>query len=356
MKNQKAHVSKINPKTIMEEVAQLAKIPSPPLMELEKMKYLYKKVGAMNVLNKLHIDKENNLSGFIQGSGRKTLLFVSHVDAESGFTSPVKQIANKLYGQGVFNNSYANIALVNLLGHIKADGTQPEATSYFLWSSGSHGSGSSHGMKYFLNHHPEIDGIINLDALNLGELCVECPGLYKASIEFTSPQHERIFAQMRSMFALLEVAMKYRANFDLQEVEDAAGQAIIQVTSTHPLDYGRACHEVHKYIHRVVHTHNLVVHIKTIHNSPPSQMSRENPLLRIIQNMYEKRHISTRYLSYNSDADLGLFENIPTVSMGLARGSRPLTQPEYLMIPSLAEGFTHLSDLFWALQSSGAIG
>jgi hypothetical protein len=356
MKNQKVYNLESNPRAIAGEIAQLAKIPSHPAREGEKIKFLHRTINDINILCKLHIDKRNNLTGFVQGTGHKTLLFVSHVDAANTFESPITIIADKLFGQNVFNNSYANLALVKLLDFIKINGVQPEVTTHFLWSAGSQGDDTYRGIKYFLDHHPEIDAIVNLDALNLGELSVECPGLYKAIIEIESSRHTIIFDNLQTAIEHLEKSMKYRVTINLQESERSLGHATLQIAGTRILDYGRACHEIHKYIHRIAHTYNLVVHIKTIYNSPPSQMKRNNPLLQTIKKLHSAQRINTHYISYNSDADFGLFENIPTVSMGLALGSRPLTQPEYLMMRSLSEGFNHLFTLYTFLQSSNAIG
>lgn len=171
---------------IIQRQMELALIPAATFHEEQKAKRFLQMLIAEG-LEDCHIDEYGNCVGIRKGTGGgKNLLVEGHLDTV--FPMDTKLAITRENGvihcPGIVDDTRGCVVLLSVIRALNAAGIKTQGDIHFVGTVQEEGMGSLGGMRYYLEHHPEIEASISVDGPGYHGVTFEATGFKTYEVNF----------------------------------------------------------------------------------------------------------------------------------------------------------------------------
>ena len=171
---------------IIDKQIELTLIPAPTFNERKKAERLleiFKEEG----LTDCHIDDYGNVVGIRKGrGGGKTTLLEAHMDTVFPLDTKleIRREDGYIYCPGITDNTRGDATLISVIRALNKGGVETKGDIHFVGTVQEEGMGALNGMKYYLEHNPEIEASISFDGSGHEGVVFEATGIQTYEFNF----------------------------------------------------------------------------------------------------------------------------------------------------------------------------
>ena len=171
---------------VIDRQIELTLIPAPTYREqkkAERMLEMFKEEG----LSDCHIDEYGNCGGIRKGTGGgKTTLVEGHMDTVFALDTELKIVREDGFIKcpGIVDDTRGCAAVLSTIRALNAAGIQTKGDIHFVGTVQEEGTGALKGMKYYVDHHPELEASISVDGPGYQEITYEATGIQTYEVNF----------------------------------------------------------------------------------------------------------------------------------------------------------------------------
>ena len=171
---------------VIDRQIELTLIPAPTNPEqkkAERMLEMFKEEG----LSDCHIDEYGNCVGIRKGTGGgKTTLVEGHMDTVFALDTELKIVREDGFIKcpGIVDDTRGCAAVLSTIRALNAAGIQTKGDIHFVGTVQEEGTGALKGMKYYVDHHPELEASISVDGPGYQEITYEATGIQTYEVNF----------------------------------------------------------------------------------------------------------------------------------------------------------------------------
>lgn len=171
---------------VIDRQIELTLIPAPTYHEqkkAERMLEMFKEEG----LSDCHIDEYGNCVGIRKGTGGgKTTLVEGHMDTVFALDTELKIVREDGFIKcpGIVDDTRGCAAVLSTIRALNAAGIQTKGDIHFVGTVQEEGTGTLKGMKYYVDHHPELEASISVDGPGYQEITYEATGIQTYEVNF----------------------------------------------------------------------------------------------------------------------------------------------------------------------------
>ena len=171
---------------VIDRQIELTLIPAPTYHEqkkAERMLEMFKEEG----LSDCHIDEYGNCVGIRKGTGGgKTTLVEGHMDTVFALDTELKIVREDGFIRcpGIVDDTRGCAAVLSTIRALNAAGIQTKGDIHFVGTVQEEGTGALKGMKYYVDHHPELEASISVDGPGYQEITYEATGIQTYEVNF----------------------------------------------------------------------------------------------------------------------------------------------------------------------------
>lgn len=171
---------------VIDRQIELTLIPAPTYHEqkkVERMLEMFKEEG----LSDCHIDEYGNCVGIRKGTGGgKTTLVEGHMDTVFALDTELKIVREDGFIKcpGIVDDTRGCAAVLSTIRALNAAGIQTKGDIHFVGTVQEEGTGALKGMKYYVDHHPELEASISVDGPGYQEITYEATGIQTYEVNF----------------------------------------------------------------------------------------------------------------------------------------------------------------------------
>lgn len=171
---------------VIDRQIELTLIPAPTYHEqkkAERMLEMFKEEG----LSDCHIDEYGNCVGIRTGTGGgKTTLVEGHMDTVFALDTELKIVREDGFIKcpGIVDDTRGCAAVLSTIRALNAAGIQTKGDIHFVGTVQEEGTGALKGMKYYVDHHPELEASISVDGPGYQEITYEATGIQTYEVNF----------------------------------------------------------------------------------------------------------------------------------------------------------------------------
>lgn len=364
-------------KELFELLINIARIPSPTGQETGKIHYLQSLLKQIGFTNP-QIDSVGNCIIRLQGLGspqkRKSILFVAHADTAcqvGGKEVQIEQNSQYIYGHSICDNSAGIVGLLTFLRLVREENICFPHDIVAAFTIGEEGLGGKRGMKEIIKKYGEhINATINVESHNIGRLTHRSIGQYRIQLtvetkegghsfrDFGRPNAIVILANIIRDFAKKKLSQKRgKTTFNIGKISGGDGVNVIAKQATMLLEIRSEdknyFEKTKKAFDSVIRHYNslypdLNIESELYADSAPSSILSTHPLCLLVEKAQRSLRIVPHYDSGNTDGDISLAANIPTVTIGTSIGWNTHSLNEYMEKRSFCLG---LKQVFTVLHS-----
>lgn len=171
---------------IVDKQMELALIPSPTGQEEKKAQRMLEMLQAEG-LEDCHIDEYGNCVAVRKGTGGgKTVLVEGHLDTVFPMDTELKIVreGNYIKCPGITDDTRGCVVVIALARALNAAGIQTKGDIHFVGTVQEEGTGALKGMKYYCDHHPELDASLSVDGPFISCVTYEATGIQTYEVTF----------------------------------------------------------------------------------------------------------------------------------------------------------------------------
>ena len=171
---------------VIDRQIELTLIPAPTYHEqkkAERMLEMFKEEG----LSDCHIDEYGNCVGIRKGTGGgKTTLVEGHMDTVFALDTELKIVREDGFIKcpGIVDDTRGCAAVLSTIRALNAAGIQTKGDIHFVGTVQEERTGALKGMKYYVDHHPELEASISVDGPGYQEITYEATGIQTYEVNF----------------------------------------------------------------------------------------------------------------------------------------------------------------------------
>lgn len=368
-------------KQLFKLLINIARIPSPTGQEERKIRYLQSIVQQLGFAD-THIDNLGNCIVNLQSKNpapkTKKILFVAHADTAcqiEGKEVLIKQDSRYIYGHGVCDNSAGIVGLLTFLRMVKKHDIHFPNDIIAAFTVGEEGLGGKRGMKEVISKYKKtISAVINVESHNIGRLTHQSVGQYRIllSVETKEGGHSfRDFGRPNAIVILASIIRDFskkklpqkkgKTTFNIGKINGGEGvnaiakqaSALLEIRSESNFYFEKTKKLLYSVVERYKHIYpGLRIEKEIYADSTPGLLSPKHLLCSLVEEAQKGLNITSHYDSGNTDGDVSLAINIPTVTIGTSIGWNTHSLSEYMEKKSFCLG---LKQVFAVLHSVASL-
>lgn len=171
---------------IIDKQIELTLIPAPTHHEQKKAERLlemFKEEG----LTDCHIDEYGNCVGIRKGTGGGNATLVEgHMDTVFPLDTKLEIVREDGYIKcpGIVDDTRGCAAVLSTIRALNAAGIETKGDIHFVGTVQEEGTGGLKGMKYYVDHHPELKASVSVDGPGYQEIIYEATGIQTYEVNF----------------------------------------------------------------------------------------------------------------------------------------------------------------------------
>lgn len=375
-------LSEIDSKTkeLLKLLIQITSIPSPQGHEQNKIQFIKGKIQEYKIAD-VSIDSVGNciakLPGKSANTKKKTILVVAHTDTacDPGDKVTIKDDGKYIYGHGICDNSAGITGLLTTITLIKKHNIQLPHNLIFGFTVGEEGLGAKCGMKQIIKDYgKQIDAVVNVESHPIGRVTNQAIGQYRCELfidtktgghsfrDFGRPNAIILLSQIISDFSFVKLPQsKGRTTFNVGKmIGEGSINAIPKISSclfeirsenkSQLEDSKRKFLSIlDKYRKQFP---NVEMTLKVLAETVPAFFPKDHRIYQLTMDAQKKLGIIPKINAGNTDGDVSLAANIPTVTIGTSEGWNTHSLGEYMEKNSLSIGVKQVFMVIYALATS----
>jgi tripeptide aminopeptidase len=332
-------------RTLQDQI-RITEIPAPPFMESARADYFAKRLREFG-LTDAAIDAEGNVVALRKGSvGRPKVVFSAHLDTvfPERTDVTVREWADAYYAPGIGDDARGLAVVLSVLRALEAAGLKTVGDVLFVGTVGEEERGNLRGVKALFREHPDIDGFISVDGIEISvivdrataskryEVTFRGPGGH-SSAEFGLPSAVHAMARAIAKIADLRTPAESITTFTVGTVVGGTAVNAIAAEAVLTIDMrSESAEDLRKLETRVLElvqeavreeearwdVERLDIEIELIGNRPGGFMPRFAPIVqatrRAIQSVLKSPRIV--FSGMSSDANVAMSLGVPAVTIG----------------------------------------
>ena len=171
---------------VIDRQIELTLIPAPTYHEQKKAERMLEMIKEEG-LSDCHIDEYGNCVGIRKGTGGgKTTLVEGHMDTVFALDTELKIVREDGFIKcpGIVDDTRGCAAVLSTIRALNAAGIQTKGDIHFVGTVQEEGTGALKGMKYYVDHHPELEASISVDGPGYQEITYEATGIQTYEVNF----------------------------------------------------------------------------------------------------------------------------------------------------------------------------
>lgn len=351
-------------KRLLELLIAIAKIPSPTGYEQMKINFIKEKIQSFGIKN-ISIDKIGNCIVKLPSKtskSKKTILVVAHADTacDPGKDHKITEDAKYLYGHGVCDNSAGVTGLLTTIELIKKHNLKFSNNLIFGFTVGEEGLGGKRGMKQIIKDYGnKINATVNIESHNIGRVTNQSIGQYRLELsvntkigghsyrDFGRPNANVILAQIISDFSKWKLPQSNgKTTFNVGQMK---GKGSINAISQFSSCLFEIRSEINQYLKRAKEKFTSIISkyrkqylveidVKISAEVPAVTVPIDHKIYQLTMDVQKRLGIQPKVNAGNTDGDVSLAANIPTVTIGTSEGWNTHSIDEYMEKKSLTLG------------------
>ena len=339
-------MSRSSTRELVDDIVELAEIPAPTFFEDARLAWLERRLDGLAGVRRR--DTVGNLIWSF-GSGSPRVLVTAHVDTVFASDVPltVRRVDGRLVGPGVGDNAAAIATVIRVVEELAAAGEA--AGTAVAFTIGEEGLGNLRGAHAACDELKPAT-VIAVEGHGLEQVSVDAIGSVRARVVVLGPGgHSWVDRKLPSaVHALLQLGSELvglatpaaPVNVGVvsggRSVNALADEAWLLVErrslDEEPLSSFLA------ELARLAVAPPLTVSVQETARRPSGRLSRDAPLLRIVQEVRRELHLPDTLVAASTDANAALARGVPALALGVARGSGMHTLDEQIELDSVETG------------------
>ena len=171
---------------IIQRQMELALIPAPTFHEEKKARRLLEMFKAEG-LEDCHIDEYGNCVGLRRGTGGgRTVLLEGHMDTVFSMDTQLKITREDgwIHCPGIVDDTRGCVTALSVVRALNVAGIRTKGDIHVVGTVQEEGMGALRGMKYYVNHHPELEASVSIDGDGYRGVIYRATGIQTAEITF----------------------------------------------------------------------------------------------------------------------------------------------------------------------------
>ncbi len=364
---------------LLELLINIASIPSPTGREQKKIQFIKEKLQEYGI-KEVAIDNTGNciakLPTKFSNKKRKTILVVAHTDTacDPGEKVVIKDDGKYIYGHGVCDNSAGITGLLNTIALIKKHNIEFPHNLIFGFTVGEEGLGAKRGMKQIIKDYgKQIDAVVNVESHPIGRVTNQAIGQYRCQLsidtkvgghsfrDFGRPNANLILSQIISDFSHEKLPqLKGKTTFNVGKmigegsinVIPKISSCLLEIRSENKNDLEDSKKKFLSIIDKYKNLFpDVEIKVKVLAETIPAIFPANHRIYQLTMDVHKRLSITSKVNSGNTDGDVSLAANIPTVTIGTSEGWNTHSLDEYMEKKSLAIGIKQVFMVIYSLAS-----
>lgn len=349
-------------KQLFELLIAIAKIPSPTGHEQMKINFIKEKIRSIGMKN-VSIDKIGNCIVKLNSKvNNKTVLFVAHTDTacDPGEQVTIREDKKYLYGHGVCDNSAGATGLLTTIDLIKKNNLKFSNNLIFGFTVGEEGLGGKRGMKQIIKDYGnKINAVINVESHHIGRVTNQSIGQYRLELlvntktgghsfrDFGRPNANIILAQIIGDFSKWRLPQSNgNTTFNVGQMKGEGSinaipqfsSCLFEIRSEINQHLERAKEKFISIINKYRKQYPIDIDVKILAEVPAVTFPIDHKIYQLTMDVQKQLGIHPEVNAGNTDGDVSLAANIPTVTIGTSKGWNTHSMDEYMEKKSLTLG------------------
>ena len=345
---------------------QIAKIPSPTGFEKAKIQFIKDKLNKLG-LKEVSIDAVGNCIAKLPPQNKskhsKTILIVAHADTacDPGKVVQIRLDEKYIYGHGICDNSAGVVGLLTTLELIQKNHLKFPHNLIFGFTVGEEGLGAKRGMKAIIKKYgKKTDAVVNVESHHIGRVTNQANGQYRSEIiidtkigghsfrDFGRPNANVILANIISDFSKFKLPQKRgKTTFNIGEMKGigninaiaSKSSCLFEIRSENNNYLQKAKNKFEEIVSKYIKQYPNIEILNNISAQMPAVIFPKNhKIYQLTMDMQKKLGITPKINAGNTDGDVSLAANIPTVTIGTSEGWNTHSLNEYMEKESLSLG------------------
>lgn len=366
-------------KKLLELLIQIASIPSPTDHEQKKIQFIKEKLQAYGI-RKVATDSIGNciakLPAKSSGKKRKTILIVAHTDTayDPGKKVAIREDGKYIYGHGICDNSAGITGLLTTITLIKKYNIQFPHNLIFGFTVGEEGLGAKRGMKQIIKDYgKQIDAVVNVESHPIGRVTNQIIGQYRCELvidtktgghsfrDFGRANANVILSQIISDFSHEKLPQsKGKTTFNVGKMIGEGSinaiprmsSCLFEIRSENKIYLEDSKRELLSIIDKYRDKFpNIEIILKVLAETVPAIFPADHRIYQLTMDVQKKLGITPKINAGNTDGDVSLAANIPTVTIGTSEGWNTHSLDEYMEKKSLLIGIKQVIMVIYTVAS-----
>lgn len=357
-------------------LVNIASIPSPTGHERKKIQFIKERLEKYGI-KEASIDSIGNCIARLSGkSSKKTILVVAHTDTacDPGEKVLIKEDAQYIYGHGICDNSAGVTGVLATIELIKKHNIEFSNDLIFGFTVGEEGLGAKRGMKQIIKDYgKKIDAVINVESHPLGRVTNQVIGQFRCQLtidtklgghsyrDFGRPNANVILAQIISNFSDYKLSqIKGKTTFNVGQMRGEGSinaipknaSCLFEIRSEDKIQLKKTRKTfesiLSKYKKRFP---DIEINVDVSADVSVAIFPANHKIYQLTMSVQKKLGITPKINAGNTDGDVSLVADIPTVTIGTSLGWNTHSLSEYIDKKSLPLGIKQVFEVVYTIVS-----
>jgi acetylornithine deacetylase/succinyl-diaminopimelate desuccinylase-like protein len=353
-------------KQVLDLLIQVQQIPSPTFEEAARAAFIRDRFIDEN-LKDVQIDSSGNVYGRLPGDNlTPPIVVTAHSDTVFPLDTDltISHQSGKIHGPGIGDNSLGVAGLFGLLWQLRQSETTLPGDLWLVANVCEEGLGDLKGMRAVVDRFgDEASAYIVVEGMALGQVYHRGLGVQRYRItakgqgghswvDYGTPSAIHELATLVTRIAALELPAEPRTTLNVGMISGGTSVNTVAAEASLQLDLRSEGREALAMLIQQIETlvaesnqPNMSFETEIIGQRPAGELPQKHPLVKLACEVLETHGISPKLNIGSTDANIPLSKGLPSVCIGLTKGSGAHTVKEYIHTKPLEMGLNQLFSL-----------
>lgn len=356
----------MNIESLLDLALQIQQIPAPTLNEARRAEFVRARFQVEGLAD-VQIDLAGNVLARLPGKGSGHPLIVSaHLDTVFPLETDLTSSRNddRITAPGIGDNSLGVAALFGILWQLRELKAELSSDVWFAANVCEEGLGDLRGMKSVVERFGrDVKGYLVVEGMAFGHVYNRGTGVrrYKITVrtagghswsDYGKPSAIHELAGLVARLVEIKMAASPRTTLNVGRI--SGGTSINTIAAEAQLELDLRSEDESILQGLVQHVDELVAGMKkpavdwemqAIGNRPAGFIRADHPLIQTALSSLTRLGVEPALTIGSTDANIPFSKGYPAVVLGVTTGGGAHTSKEYIDIPPIEKGLTHLVDV-----------
>jgi tripeptide aminopeptidase len=357
---------------LLANALMIGEIPSPTDGEQERITFLSNRFTE-DGLHNISIDEAGNGMAILPGSvGKNNILVCAHADTVFGASidHAMSVRPDSIQGPGIGDNSLGLAAVVTLPEIVKRLGIRFEDNLILMGCSRSLGRGNLAGMRFFLEHNQRpIRAGVCIEGIELGRLSYAAIGMLRGEINLQVPSKYdwtkfgasgavAILTKVVQRIMQIPIPMEPKTKILLGSMssgtsfgtQPTSANLRFEIRSEQAGMVSQLRKQIEDIIDEIANGSDTRIELSVIAQRKPGGLPYAHPMVKSMRTILDALAVKPRVEPSVGELSELIHKGIPSITLGLTRGSHKNELDESIAITPTFDGLAQLVALLQAID------